>query len=145
MDIIEAKQKAKEKFMNDKTDYWEEELNATRIHPKHSQYFRPNMDIKRETSLEIQRLINEEEERKRKLDPNDPEYLDNLLKELSALRQKQQELAETKQKYQDKRDKKNTKFKGKWRTKKQQKNYELIKFVDQANMDYIEARDSKII
>jgi len=117
MDIIDAKQKAKKAFQNDKTDYWEEEVNATRIRPKNA--YTPKPLTKRDAPLEIQRLIERHEEDKWRFNPDNPDYLENIINEISAAQQSNTNFN------------KNNKSNGKWRTKKQQKRYEMMKQMDE--------------
>jgi len=115
MDIIDAKQKAKEAFQNNKTDYWEEEVNATRIRPKNA--YTPKLLTKRDAPLEIQRLIERHEEDKWRFNPDNPDYFENIINEISSIQQTTDNSSKV-------NNKKNNKFKGKWKNKKHNKNYE---------------------
>ena len=94
MDIFEAKQKAKEAFQNDKTDYWAEDVDKTRLYPK--EVYEPStMPLKYrrfnalDESLFIRNHHEEHMENEKKYDHTSDEFLDNLILELSS-KQKEQ-------------------------------------------------------
>jgi len=119
IDIIDAKQKAKEAFQNNKTDYWEEEVNATRIRPKNA--YTPKLLTKLDAPLEIQRLIERHEEDKWRFNPDNPDYFENIINEISSIQQTKS-VVET-------YCKKRKKSKGKWRKNRQLTSYEVTKHV----------------
>ena len=101
MDIFEAKQKAKEAFQNDKTDYWAEDVDKTRLYPK--EVYEPStMPLKYrrfnalDESLFIRNHHEEHMENQKKYDPESDEFLDNLIFELNS---KQKEQVQEQQDY----------------------------------------------
>ena len=86
LDIYEAKRQAEEAFKNDKTDYWEDEVDAVRIFPKH--VYKPD------TSLYEWEMKMRREEEQKKYDHTSEELLDNLISVLSSKQKEQFEKGE---------------------------------------------------
>ena len=87
LDIYEAKKKAEEAFKNDKTDYWEDEVDAMRLLPKH--VHKPADVAFYNRKWQIQR-----EEEQKKYDHTSEEFLDNLIEALSSKQKDQFEKGE---------------------------------------------------
>ena len=93
MDILEAKQKAKEAFQNDKTDYWQEDVDKSRLYPKSESGTFQRVNIPEE-SLWIKHIREEHEASQKKYDHTSDEFLDNLILELNSKQKEQFEKGE---------------------------------------------------